>query len=265
MESKYIIVGTLAMLLPVGAIISFLFMYYAKQRRQLEYLELMKARHQQEMLEASHEAQEIVKRQIGGDLHDDIGTLLSATRLSITQLYKASKDTETTSPYFDRTNALLNEAIGNVRHLSKDLSPATLDEFGLVIALDDFAKKITTNTGVQMNVTLEDETECFDKKIELPLYRITQELVNNSLKHGNPTQIDLELLHRGNNLLLTVTDNGCGFDLDEIKKQPNRGIGLRNIESRLSILKGRIIFDVAKGKGSNILIEVPITKKIIEN
>ena len=156
-------------------------MYYAKQRRQLEYLKLMEARHQQEMLEASHEAQEIVKRQIGGDLHDDIGTLLSATRLSITQLYKASKDTETTSPYFDRTNALLNEAISNVRRLSKDLTPATLDEFGLVIALEDFAKKISTNTGVQMNVTLEDETECFDKKIELPLYRITQELVNNSL------------------------------------------------------------------------------------
>jgi signal transduction histidine kinase len=257
MDPKYIILGTMAMLLPVGAIIAFVFMYYAKQRRQVEALKQLEERHQQEMLEISLEAQETVRRQIGGDLHDDIGTLLSATRLSLTQLNKTAENALDSNPFLTRTQDLLNEAISNVRRLSKDLTPSTLDEFGLIIALTEFAKKINSHTGVNVNFELEGENERFEKKVELPLYRITQELVNNSLKHGKPTQIDIEFINRANSLLLSVSDNGIGFDTEEIKHQPNRGIGLRNIESRLSILKGRIIFDVAKGKGSQILIEIP--------
>ena len=256
-EAKIIILGTFAVFLPVAAIIFFVIFYNRRQRFQREKLERIEEIHRQAMLEASVATQENVRRQIGGDLHDEIGTLLSATRMSLTQITKYEDNPAKRTALLNQTEELLNDTLNNVRRLSKDLMPSTLDEFGLIIALKDFTEKMTEFTGVMVCFSHGELSEVFDKKIELALYRTAQELVNNALKHAKASVITIQLQVRNNNLVLQVSDNGIGFDLAETNK-PDRGIGIKNIESRISVIKGKIKFDVQKGRGSSFEITIAL-------
>lgn len=256
-EAKVIILGTLAMLLPVTAIIFFVVFYNHRQRLQREKLERIEENHRQAMLEASVASQENVRRQIGGDLHDEIGTLLSATRMSLTQISKYEENPAKRKSLLIQTEELLNDTLNNVRRLSKDLMPSTLDEFGLIIALKDFTEKMTEFTGVLVCFSHGELSEVFNQKVELALYRTVQELVNNALKHAEATVISIQLQVINNNIVLKVSDNGIGFDLAEVNK-PDRGIGIKNIESRISVIKGKIKFDVEKGRGSSFEVIVSL-------
>ena len=135
--------------------------------------------------------------------------------------------------------------------------PSTLDEFGLIIALKDFTEKMTEFTGIMVCFSHGELTEIYDKKVELAFYRTAQELVNNALKHARASVINIQLKLINNDLTLQVSDNGIGFDLAETNK-PDRGIGIKNIESRISVIKGKIKFDVQKGKGSSFEITVAL-------
>lgn len=257
-ESKIIILGTFAMLMPTSAIIIFVILYYRRQRLQRERAERIEEAHRQQMLEASVESQESVRRQIGGDLHDEIGTLLSASRMSLTQIIKFSDDVEKREKLLLETQNQLNDALNNVRRISKDLMPSTLDEFGLIAALKDFTQKMTEHTGVLICFNHGELNEIFDKKLELTLYRSSQELVNNALKHAKSSIINITLSKNEERLVLNVSDNGIGFDLAEVNK-PNRGIGIKNIESRISVIKGgEMKFKVKKGEGASFEISVPL-------
>jgi signal transduction histidine kinase len=257
-EAKIIILGTFAMLLPTSAIILFVILYYRRQRLQRERAERIEEVHRQQMLQASVDSQESVRRQIGGDLHDEIGTLLSASRMSLTQILKFSDDSVKRERLILETQQQLNDALNNVRRISKDLMPSTLDEFGLIAALKDFTQKISEHTGVLVCFSHGELSEIFDKKIELMLYRSSQELINNALKHAQASVINVTLSKTEERLILQVSDNGIGFDLAEVN-QPNRGIGIKNIESRISVIKGgQIKFDVEKGRGASFEISVPL-------
>lgn len=256
-EAKVIILGTFAMLLPVTAIIIFVVFYNSRQRLQREKLERLEEIHCQEMLEASVASQENVRRQIGGDLHDEIGTLLSATRMSLSQISKYEDNPIKRDILLKQTQVLLNDTLNNVRMISKELMPSTLDEFGLIIALKDFTEKMTEYTGIMVCFSHGELLEVFDKKIELAFYRTTQELVNNALKHAKASVISIQLQVRKSDLVLQISDNGIGFDLAEVN-QPNRGIGIKNIESRISVIKGKIKIDVEKGRGSNFEVSVAL-------
>lgn len=258
-EAKIIILGTFAMLLPTSAIILFVILYYRRQRLQRERTEHLEEEHRQQILEASVESQESVRRQIGGDLHDEIGTLLSASRMSLTQIIKFRDDAEKRENLLIQTQELLNDALNNVRRISKELMPSTLDEFGLIAALRDFTQKMTEHTGILICFNYGELNEIFDKKIELTLYRSSQELVNNALKHAQASVIKITLSKKEERLCLNVSDNGIGFDLAEVNK-PNRGIGIKNIESRISVIKGgEIKFKVKKGQGASFEISVPLS------
>ena len=256
-EAKIIILGTFAVFLPVAAIIFFVIFYNRRQRLQREKLERIEEIHRQAMLEASVATQENVRRQIGGDLHDEIGTLLSATRMSLTQITKYEDSPAKRTALLNQTEELLNDTLNNVRRLSKDLMPSTLDEFGLIIALKDFTEKMTEFTGIMVCFSHGELTEIYDKKVELAFYRTAQELVNNALKHARASVINIQLKLINNDLTLQVSDNGIGFDLAETNK-PDRGIGIKNIESRIRVIKGKIKFDVQKGKGSSFEITVAL-------
>jgi signal transduction histidine kinase len=260
MEPKVIIFGTSVILVMAFGIISFVLVYMRRQQQQQEEMTRINEIHQRNLLEASVDSQENVRRQIGGDLHDDIGTLLSATRMQLSLLGKQIKDNEPANEFFTNTNELLNDAITNVRRISKELMPATLDKFGLEIGLKEFAEKFSSVTGVDVSFHANgiDESS-FSKKIALIFFRIVQELVNNSLKHAEASKINIELTQNESQLQLQVADNGKGFDLEEVMANPKTGIGIRNIESRLSVINGTVNYDIAKGKGAKINIEVKLT------
>ncbi len=243
------------MLVLVGSIIGFVFLYMNRQNEQRQKLAKLNEEHTRTLLVASVETQEQVRRQIGGDLHDDIGTLLSATRLSLKQLGKQINSNEKVHVNYEQTLELLNDALSNVRRISKDLMPSTLDEFGLIDALNEFTNKMSTSTGINISFEKNDlQHERFEHKTELIFFRIAQELTNNSLKHSQAKNIEINLKFSEQKLCMTVADDGVGFDLSEVMKNSGKGIGLSNIEGRLSLIKGTVTFDVAKGKGSKITV-----------
>jgi signal transduction histidine kinase len=259
MEPRVIIFGTALVLIFVVGIVSFVFIFLRKQQQQHFEMAKIEALHQKNLLEASVDSQEHVRRQIGGDLHDEIGTLLSASKMSLSILGKSIASQPGSKELVAQTTDLLNQAVANVRRISKDLMPSTLDEFGLVIALDEFSEKLTAYTGIPIFFKkINIENQIFPKKTELIYYRIVQELINNSLKHAKPSQINIDLELNENKLILTVFDDGKGFDMDEVMSNPKNGIGIRNIQSRLSLINGHVRYDVAKGRGSKITIDTEL-------
>lgn len=261
MESRVIIFGTAVLLTLVIGIISFVFVYISRQRQQKDEVDRLNQLHQRSLLEASVDAQENVRRQIGGDLHDDIGTLLSATKMALSVLGKSIAGQPGMDKLLENTSILLNQAVGNVRRISKDLMPSTLDEFGLIIALDEFSEKLTAFAGIPIFFRkINIQNQVFPKQIELIYYRIVQELINNSLKHANPTKINIDIELQNKHLLLTISDDGLGFDLKQVMTNPKNGIGIRNIQSRLSLVNGTINYETSIGNGTKIMVDVELDK-----
>ena len=111
-----------------------------------------------------------------------------------------------------------------------------------------------SNGPVRSELNVDGSLNRFDRGQELALYRITQELLNNSIKHAQCTEITIQLLKRDDLLVLNYYDNGKGFDPSLLNK---KGFGLKNIENRVKLAEGKIIWDVAPGKGISVMIELP--------
>jgi signal transduction histidine kinase/ligand-binding sensor domain-containing protein len=224
-----------------------------------------------ERLRLAYDIQEQVKKEIARDLHDEIGTRLATIKLYTTQLTRQVGETPAILSLRTTIFGLINETISDVRDLLRKLNPQTLERHGYVAAVDELFNRINATgiIGMQLDVTGLVDTKSapnadplnyrFQPATEVMLYRITQELVNNSLKHANASQITLRIQVQKNRLLLAYTDNGQGFDHDKISQQ-STGLGLGSIESRVAILNGRTVWQTSPGHGMHILIDVPIGK-----
>lgn len=242
------------------AIILFVTYYQRKQIQQKLTIQELKDEMQRQLLESALEVQEVERVRIAKDLHDEVGAMLSATKMSFNQLLRKIDNTTDLVALGKQTRELLDESIGHVRRISKELVPSTLEDFGLMSALDEFIQKIHLASGVMFVFSHEgiEENQRFDKKTELTIYRIAQELVNNALKHAEAEQITLKLAVEINKIIFIFTDNGKGFDLESVRKDPKSGLGMRNIESRLSVINGKLDMKSALGQGTNTVIEIPI-------
>lgn len=257
-------VGIIAMLVMASFVVLFVAYYNQRQLRQRELLRQLEEKHQRELLEASLQSQEAERRRIATDLHDDIGTMLSATRMSLSQASRHAGDNPAVDAVVRQTRQLLEETVNNVRRITKELLPATLEQLGLVAALQEFIAKLRqTSPNVGLDLTHEGFEETPDAgrppaRVELAVYRVAQELVHNSLRHAGASHIDLMLMRQPNRLLLTISDDGVGFDPALARRAGQPGLGLKNIESRLNLIGGRVIFDAAPGKGTYVIVDVPL-------
>ena len=246
--------GTIVMLLLAVFIVMFVVMYQKKMiKKQAEY--------QLGLLEVNIQAQENERKRIARDLHDDVGTLLSTVKLKIGQISQNAKRSHPLPSNFEReAKLLIDETIANTGRISRDLLPATLEEFGLVDALKELCDRINTSSNITVHFLHEGNGRRLKKKIELALYRMVQELVNNSVKHAEADKINVALKVESGQLEMIVNDNGKGFDFQKVKQRPpeKRGLGLRNMESRISVLNGKIMYESALGSGTKVTINVEV-------
>ena len=199
-----VILGTLAMLVLAVTIVAFVFVYQKKLIQRDLKIQKLKAEYQKELLKATIQAQEKERKRISQDLHDDIGAMLSTIRLSINGMVKGLSLSEQQVGKVQNTKSLIDETVRNVRRISHDLLPATLEEFGLSHALEQLFKKIETNTNLEVEYQLDHDLPKLDKAKELALYRITQELCNNIIKHANASSIEAWLTRNNDNLEITL-------------------------------------------------------------
>ncbi|GAB3952906.1 hybrid sensor histidine kinase/response regulator transcription factor [Spirosoma harenae] len=215
---------------------------------------------QTDRLRLAYDIQEQVKKDIARDLHDEIGTRLATIKLYTTQLTQQTVETPTILSIKSTIFQLINDTISDVRNLLRKLNPQTLERHGYIAAVDELFSRISAsgviNAQFEGNEELENESR-LPTDTEVMLYRITQELVSNSLKHANPGRIDLRIILQADRVILTYQDDGLGFNYDQAQKK-STGLGISNIESRVALLGGRISWESKPGQGVQTIIDIPV-------
>ncbi len=200
-------------------------------------------------IDAMIEGQDIERKRIAEDLHDRLGTTLSAAKIHL----ESTKD-KLESRQYQYVEKLLNTAIEDTRQISHNMLSGVLTKFGLVAALIDL-KETLEGTG---NLSVRFKTIQFDERLEtdkeLNLYRIVQELVSNTLRHSKANKLDIRLEKKDSSLFISVSDNGTGFDTEKAIQ----GIGLKNINSRVKKIRGTLTLNTKIGAGTYTEIKVPV-------
>lgn len=251
-----ILVGTLVVTTLVVFIFLFLIVYQRRVLRHRTELQRLETEKQQALTSAVLETQESERRRLAEDLHDSVGQVLSAVKMNMSRLEKRhAKATAPDAAYLDMfasTQSMVNDSIGEIRNIIRDILPPVLRDFGLVEAVRDLCGKIQQNTGLSVQFGYDGEPFRAKPESEVMLYRVVQELFNNAIKHAKATELTVSLIRRGDVLTLHFADNGVGFD----KSKVVNGLGLRGMESRIQLLKGEILVDSQPGHGTRTTLRV---------
>jgi len=193
------------------------------------------------------EGEESERNRISRELHDGLGQILTAIKFQAQSLPPSEKR--------DELMDLLDDAIDEVRRLSYNLMPRVLMDFGLNAAL----QKLVSQTAERADITIHfdnalDTERRFDEQLEIGIFRIAQEAMNNALKHAEASQIHLALAERDSRLYLTICDNGKGFNLNALAHQN----GLRNMHERAKLLGGTCTIETHQNEGTRIEVALPI-------
>ena len=222
-----------------------LFKYIDRLNRQRQLLN-------KRILTAVLRTEEKARSRFSKELHDGLGPLLSSARMSLTALSREEHDADQRE-IIDNTTYVIDEAIRSLREISNNLSPHVLNDFGLARGVQNFIDKSAAMHDAKIRFTTNLRTERYDTDIEVILYRVICELINNSLKHAACTSINLSLSQNGSELALDYTDDGRGFNPQAMM---DCGMGLSNISSRINSLGGTFGISSAKGKGMRAAIRV---------
>ena len=196
--------------------------------------------------------QDAERKRIAEELHDRLGSMLATVKLHFNQVNdKLVELGEENQSNFINAEQLLDEASSEVRRISHDLHSGLLQKFGLFAALRQMTESIAEASGIEVNVLRSHWDERLDFDTETNLYRIVQELISNALKHAKATKITIQLSKDIETGTLMYEDNGKGFDL----KRVNLGLGLKNIESRVSRINGKLNIDSTPGHGTTVIVE----------
>src|SRR5215212_226478 len=257
--SLVLFLGTLGMLVLVIGLILFIIFHQRKVIRYQQKLQEMEIEQQKMMLNASIKLQEEERQRLAADLHDDAGPLLATARLYLNEnLVNQDKATQLQSIF--QARQILDDTIQLIRNISHSLMPPTLKNFGLESATNDLFQKISGSGTINASSRFHDYRERLKPEIELIVFRVIQELINNILKHSNSSFIHLTQNNQDNMFVLRIHHDGRGIvqaDFEKLNKS-NIGLGLKNISSRLKVGRGNILFEKdASQTYYKITIEVP--------
>ena len=220
--------------------------------RKIRYLEV---RQQQEILRVTLNTQEEERRRVSESLHNGLGQLLYAVKMSINylSLTMATDTPEEFNTAQNYTYTLLNDAIKACRTLSHELMPTELAEFGLDVALSDLCSQMNEDITYDCHIELNGIT--LDKFMEIAVFRIIQELVFNVIKHAHATILSVEVVIENDHIVMRVKDNGQGFPIEKVQ---HSGIGLSSIRVKTALLNGNFQLSSLPGEGSNIEVKIPL-------
>jgi signal transduction histidine kinase len=250
-----IIGGTIMLFLLASGIIIFMVMY---QRRMLEHritVQAAETKHQQELFYSTLEAIEDERIRVARDLHDEVGASLGLMRLLVGQMPVSNV------PEMEAANTqykeLIDSTINNVRRISNDLLPQGLEEAGLAFAVEGLCEKILSVSDIDIDLSIDTHVNNLGNIISLAVYRLLQELLNNTIKHSEATLIEIEVKKEHSKLKINYADNGKGFDFEQAYKK--KSLGLKNIETRTQVLSGTVKFETQPNAGLKVRIEIPLT------
>lgn len=203
------------------------------------------------------EMQEKERTRIARDLHDRLGGMLSMVKLHFMNSDRNIDALKTQNKEeYAKAASLLDEACDEVRRIAHDMESGVLKNFGLKAALNDLKETIDSSNHLYMEVITSGLDERLSWENELNIYRIVQELLANTLKHAQASEVTVQLLRKNGDLVMVFEDDGRGFDPDNI----NSGMGLKNVESRLAHINGDYNLDSGRGGGTTYTFRIPLNQ-----
>lgn len=204
--------------------------------------------------------QETERKNISRELHDSLGQSLASLKFHLDNIEtKFINDSETLQSISD-SKLMIQSSISELRNISYNLNPRSLDDLGLVPSLEILSNEFSKQSNIKGNFHSSFVNIDFNHNLEIALYRIVQESLNNILKHSKADEFGIMLIQHEDSLRLIVEDNGIGFDIKKNHMHNNKAsMGLNNIKERIIPFDGKLTIDSRKGTGTSIIIEIPLT------
>ena len=203
-------------------------------------------------MKAVIDAEESERKRIAEDLHDGIGQTLSGLKLACAGIAERLHSSEGRDALGRLTHSL-DEACSEVRTLSHRMRPKALNELGLIPAIEDMLSRSLGHSDISYTFDHYGLGKRPGEAVEVALYRILQELVNNIIRHSQATEASVQLYRNNQWIVLVVEENGVGFEYDAVK---GRGIGLLNIQSRVEAVGGEVHYETTPGSGTVVTIRL---------
>ena len=216
---------------------------------------------QKQLIEATILSEQQEREKISKNLHDDLGTSLNILKLNLEKLNRNKHKSEVVNEVSGMTLEMINQAIHDLRAISRDLMPATLLKLGFVQSLSELCRNLNSTEKAKINFHHSENIPKLGEKLEVQLYRICQEIINNLIKHSAPELIVIKVqLSQPDTVNVRFEHNGKGISNEEIKEiyALNKGVGLKSIESRVRMISGEINYIKNQQKQSYIEIKAPI-------
>jgi signal transduction histidine kinase len=207
-------------------------------------------------------AQEEERKSISREIHDDLGSRIALLSLSLRQLSKQvfSQSQAATLREFDKILEGITDLSASLRTLSHGLHPAPLRCLGIAGALKALQHGLNKTSGIQLHVVVPQEMPRLPDEVEVCIFRIAQECIQNAIKHSGADRINILLKHHPKRIRLTVTDTGAGFNRSEAVK--NGGFGLMNMEERARSVKGHLTIQSSPGAGTEVQLTIPAPENL---
>lgn len=251
--------GSFTLLLLLSLLIWF---YFYRRKKDKKLQEQIISYHKKEKEAAA--AQSLVlgsekeRQRIARELHDSLGVLLSSASIYFSDISESGNSSiKSDNSSLNKAKELLDTANKEVRRISHNMMPVVLNKFGLWAALEDFTDDISENGLITIKLKGKKLTRMLENT-EIMIFRIVQELVNNTLKHASATRIDISFRSSNGVIFMEYKDNGKGFDKEQVSS--NTGIGLEGIKSRIEFLKGKLFYQSFPDKGVEFIISFPYTQ-----
>jgi two-component system NarL family sensor kinase len=251
---NYILVGSLAVFLLLGVLLYR--NYRQKQQLQQQRISELEKDKQLVAVDSLLKGQEEERSRLAKDLHDGLGGLLSGVKFSLSNMKDNLIITPDNMAVFNRSLDMIDTSIKELRRVAHNMMPEMLGRFGLDEALKEYCNTVNATKLIAIKYQSFGMETRIDSSREIIVYRVVQELLNNTLKHAGATEALVQLVKENDRLSILVEDNGKGFDTAKLDK--NNGAGWTSIRSRIDYLQGRLDIHSEPGKGTSITIDINI-------
>lgn len=244
----------------VSLIVIFLFFYQKRYFLQEKAILKIKEQASKEILKAQLEIRENTLNGVAREIHDNSGQILSLVKLNLNQIIDGGNQSNFQNELLVETKSLVTDAISDLRNLSRSLSSDTIEKLGFETALKNQIEKIKKTEHYKCSLLIEGKSIRLPAEKEIILFRMTQEIIQNILKHSQATQILTIVRYEPDQFIITIVDDGIGFDLNEIMNlsSSEKGTGLNNLNGRAQLIGASLQLITRPGEGTQITTRLPL-------
>ncbi|MDA3892593.1 MAG: histidine kinase [Salinivirgaceae bacterium] len=227
--------------------------YIRKIFEVLNRIQKLRKENESRLLSAVISTEEKERKHFAKEIHDGLGPVLSSAKMTISAINRTNIEVQNTQ-LLEKVEKLVDNAILATKEISNHLTPHVLERYGLKKAIETFIRNTIVKESIQINISSNIEKQRYKDRIEVMLFRICSELINNTQKHAFATKISILLTDNKDTLELKYDDNGVGFD----SKHDKYGMGLTNIVSRVKSLNGSIELVSSPKNGFYACVKLPL-------